>query len=162
MEGGSITSGKFETKPDGDGTVVSVKDNNINNKGGVFLANTDAGIGVTLRYDSGSGEGRVIVYKSGVSTATLTQGSLEINDGTNASLLTTTGINAGGTIFNSATIGAGSVGKSACGFLRAAFSSKQNEDSTHTHQYVNGYLLSVVPSLPEPPNANTIYFVTGS
>jgi len=162
MVGGSITSGRFETPTDTDGTIVSVMDNNVSGRGGFFLSNVGDGVGITLRYDSYAEEGRLVIYQSGGSSAVLTQNSLEINDGTNASLLTTTGINAGGTIFNSATIGAGSVGKSACGFLRAASSSKQNEDSTHSHQYVNGYLLSVVASLPGSPSANTIYFVTGS
>ena len=162
MVGGSITSGKFETTADTDGTIVSIKDNNISGKGGFFLSNVGDGVGITLRYDSYAKEGRLIISQSGGSSAVLTQNSLEINDGVSASLLTTTGINVGGTIFNAATIGIGSVGKSACGFLRAASSSKQNEDSTHTHQYVSGYLLSVVPSVPGSPDANTIYFVTGS
>ena len=162
MVGGSISAGRFETPTDTDGTIVSVMDNNVSGRGGFFLSNVGDGVGITLRYDSYAEEGRLVIYQSGGSSAVLTQNSLEIDDGVSASLLTTTGINVGGTIFNAATIGIGSVGKSACGFLRAASSSKQNEDSTHSHQYVNGYLLSVVASLPGSPSANTIYFVTGS
>jgi hypothetical protein len=162
MVGGSITSGRFETPADTDGTIVSVKDNNVSGRGGFFLSNVGDGVGITLRYDYAAEEGRLVIYQSGGSSAVLTQNSLEIDDGVSASLLTTTGINVGGTIFNAATIGAGSVGKSACGFLRAASSSKQNEDSTHTHQYVNGYKVSVVAALPGTPATDTIYFVTGS
>jgi len=170
---GTITSSSFTTAVDADGTSVSVSSSAASSKAGILL-NGPSSHAASIGYSSLGGA--YLRVTDGTQTNEFSSAGLVVDGGDNYVWIDVTSsgsflkvseiggnavleydkLNLDGLIFNTTNLGTGSVGKSACGFLRAASSSKQNEDSTHTHQYVNGYKIVVGTG----SSTDTIYFST--
>jgi len=170
---GTITSSSFTTAVDADGTSVSVSSSAASSKAGILL-NGPSSHAASIGYSSLGGA--YLRVTDGTQTNEFSSAGLVVDGGDNYVWISVTSsgsflkvseiggnavleydkLNLDGLIFNTTNLGTGSVGKSACGFLRAASSSKQNEDSTHTHQYVNGYKIVVGTG----SSTDTIYFST--
>ncbi|MFA5753487.1 MAG: hypothetical protein WC910_10505, partial [Bacteroidales bacterium] len=150
MKGGSITSGSFSTT---DGTTsVTISPSAVSGAGiKVSKGSAFAQIGLSGDWPSvylASGGG-------GTPSVLLTPGEVTVGDSVYGTL-TKNQLSLSGLIFNTTNLGIGNVVKtSGGGFLRFG-TSKDNEDASHTHQYVNGYKIVVGTG----SSTDTIYFST--
>ena len=150
MEGGSITSGSFSTT---DGTTsVNISPSAVGGAG-VKVSKGDAFAQIGL-----SGSWPSVWIRSGGGgkpTVLLTPGQVTVGDSVYATLEKDK-LSLSGLVFNTTNLGTGNVVKTAGGgFLRFG-TSKDNEDASHTHQYVNGYKIVVGTG----SSTDTIYFST--